>query len=205
MHQERCLCEHLPTFRLATRLCLVMHCRETTKTTATGPLALATLENSELFVHGLPHEPLDLEHLHDQGREVCVLFPSDDARELDSEFVREMARPITLVVPDGNWRQATRVPRRIPGLDRARRVTLPHGPETRWGVRRETRDGGLATFEAIARAFGILEGAPIEQAMMEFFDRMVKSTFETRGYDREGNPMRPVLSRTPSVVERSEP
>ncbi len=190
MHVDRCICAHIPRIVTEARLCLVMHCREERKTTATGPLALAALENSELHIHGLPHRPLDLSHLHKQGRRVVVLFPSKGALPLDRAFVDEDPRPITLVVPDGNWRQATRVPKRVPGLIDAEKVTLPAGHPTRWRIRRETRDEGLATFEAIARAFGVL-ASPREQEKLEtLFDIMVHTTFAARGYDKDGNPIR---------------
>ena len=40
-----------------------MHKREFTKPTATAPLALEALENSELYLHGKIDSPLNLEHL----------------------------------------------------------------------------------------------------------------------------------------------
>ena len=188
MHQRLCLCEHIPEYELETRLVLVMHCRETEKPTATGPLALAALKNSELYLQGIPNQPLDLTHLHDEGRRVVVLFPSDDARELSSSFRAEDPRPITLVVPDGNWRQASRVPKRVPGLIDAPRVIIPAGRPTEWGVRRETRAGGLATFEAIARAMGALESEEVQAGMETVFHRMVRTTFSMRGYEKDGTP-----------------
>jgi len=158
-----------------------MHHRECNKTTATGPLGLAALPNSELYVHGLRDAPLDLSHLHEEQRRVLVLFPSEDARPLSKELIAEDSKPVTLVVPDGNWRQASRVPRRIPGLVDAERVTLPLGPPSRWGVRTEPRLGGLATFEAIARAMGILESKEVQAQLEVLFDRLVESTFAARG------------------------
>lgn len=188
MHEERCLCEFIPSYELETRLVLVMHCRETEKPTATGPLALAALKNSELHLQGLPHQPLDLTHLHEQGRRVVVLFPADDAVELTPQFRAQDPRPVTLVVPDGNWRQASRVPKRVPGLQNAERVVLPQGRPTQWGIRRETREGGLATFEAIARAFGQLESPEIQEGMESVFHRMVETTLSMRGYEKDGTP-----------------
>ena len=174
-----------------------MHRREQRKTTATGPLALAALENSELHVQGVPHQPLDLRHLSEQGRRVVVLFPSQTARLLDRAFVDEDPRPITLVVPDGNWSQATRVPKRVAGLIGAETVALSPGPPTRWGIRRATRDEGLATFEAIARAFGVLSSARAQEELETLFDLMVRTTFAARGYDKGGNPIR--SSRPPET------
>ena len=181
MHVLRCLCEHIVRRELSTRLALVMHHRETQKPSATGPLALAALTNSKLYVHGLRDQRLDLNHLHDEGRRVLMLFPREGARELSVELVAEDPKPITLVVPDGSWRQATRAGKRIPGLERAEAVTLPSGPPTRWGLRRETSAVGLATFEAIARAMGILESKQIQIELESLFDRMVVTTRMTRG------------------------
>ena len=180
MQLHRCIWEHIPCLELKTRLALVMHHREVKKPTATGPLALEALAKSQLYVHGLTHEPLDLSHLHHEGRRVLLLFPASDARVLDRNLSDEDSRPITLVVPDGTWGQASRMPTRVKGLDMAERVTLPAGEESRWGIRRETREGGLATFEAIARAFGILESSRVQIELEELFLRMVKNTLEVR-------------------------
>ena len=179
MHLEHCLCSKMPRFDLRTRLCLVMHCRELKKPTATGPMALSVLKNSECYVHGDIERALDLRHLFEQKRRVLVLFPSEAATPLP-ELVPD-GRPYTLVVPDGNWRQASRVPRRVPGLDNAEPVTLPPGPLTAWGIRRETRAGGLSTYEAIARAFGYLESRKVQEEMEAYFELAVRTTHVMRG------------------------
>jgi DTW domain-containing protein YfiP len=85
------------------------------------------------------------------------------------------------VVPDGNWRQASRMGRRLPGLEHAEMVRLPEGVKTRWGIRRESHSGGLATFEAIARALGIIESPAVQAGMEELFRLMVQRTLQTRG------------------------
>lgn len=184
MHVECCLCADMPSLTLPTRLCLVMHCRELKKPTATGPMALSILTNSELFVHGDRDRPLSLHDLGATGRRVLVLFPDALATPLDQLDRTADQRSISLVVPDGNWRQASRVPRRVPGLERAELVTLPEGPATAWGVRRETKPGGLATFEAIARAMGLLESDTVRKVMQEYFEKMVRTTFKMRGVER---------------------
>lgn len=176
----------MPVLPLGTRLVLVMHCREVKKPTATGPLALSILPNSELHLHGIPEQPLDLSGLFESGSPVLLLFPFEDSLPLDawcaarhaaqvsSTGERENHDAVTLVVPDGNWRQASRAAKRIPGLERAQRVTLPRGPVSRWGMRRETKEGGLATFEAIARALGCLEGPDVRLALEELFDECIR-------------------------------
>ena len=58
MHAASCVCEHIVPLALETRVVLVMHYKELPKTTATGPMALAALDNSELHVHGRRDEPV---------------------------------------------------------------------------------------------------------------------------------------------------
>ncbi len=181
MHASLCLCEAIPTFDLSTRVVLVMHNLERAKTSATGPLALRCLANSELRVHGRKDRPLDLTALFTEERRVLSLFPTEGAPLLCAEFLAKDKRPVTLVVPDGNWGQALQMMRRIPGLPAAENVRLPMGERSRWTLRRQFREDGLSTFEAVARAVGIIESKAAEAAMEALFERMVKTVEKARG------------------------
>ena len=176
-----CICRSILSYPLATRVVLVMHHRELTKTTATGPLALEALPNSELRIHGLEDRPLDMSDLNVPERRTILLYPGDDVPILDMSFLDRDNRPVTLVVPDGTWRQASRMGRRLPGLAHAEMVRLPGGHRTRWGIRREKHHEGLATFEAIARALGIIESPAVQAGMEELFRLMVERTLRARG------------------------
>jgi DTW domain-containing protein YfiP len=182
MHVHFCICESIPCYTLNTRLVLVMHRREQKKVTATGPLALHILPNSEMRIHGHRDQPLHFSDLVVPDRRILLLYPGDEAPVLSRSFLEQDDRPVTLVVPDGNWRQAARMGRRLPGLENAEMVRLPEGPATRWGIRRENHAQGLATFEAIARALGIIESADIQSGMEDIFNLMVERTFSSRGY-----------------------
>jgi RluA family pseudouridine synthase len=198
----QCLCAEVPRLQLGTRVVVVMHHREVSKTTATGPLALRALPNSELHVHGARDAPLDLTALHGQGRRVLLLFPGDDARTLTPALLAEDPRPVTLVVPDGSWRQASRAARRIPGLAQAEPVTLAEGAPSAYRLRREPREGGLATFEAIARALGILESAEAQAGLERLFALMVERTLATRG--RPEPPPGPAPEAPLEIIYRDE-
>lgn len=180
MHCALCLCAQLPRLELSTRVVLIMHHREVSKTTATGPLALRALAGSSLFVHGEPGSLLDLRPEHAAGRRVMLLFPRDDAKVLTPALLAQDRRPVTLLVPDGNWRQASRASRRIPGVAEAECVELAAGAPTRYRLRHEPKVGGLATFEAIARALGVLESVMVQQQLEALFERMVAATLSTR-------------------------
>lgn len=181
LHTHLCICSALPRIDLATRLILVMHHREWAKPTATGPLALAVLANSELRIQGRCEQLLDFRDLDMENRRTLLLYPGESAQVLSRDFLSGDSRPVNLVVPDGNWRQAARMGRRLPGLEHALMVRLPEGAKTGWGVRRECHPEGLATFEAIARALGIIDSAEVQEAMEEIFSLMVTRTLHARG------------------------
>ncbi|WP_243370472.1 tRNA-uridine aminocarboxypropyltransferase [Geotalea sp. SG265] len=181
MHNHLCICHLISHYELATRLVLVMHHREVVKTTATGPLALLALKNSELRIHGRRDQPLDCSDLMVPERRTLILYPGEDVPVLDATLLAQDCRPITLVVPDGNWRQASRMGRRLPGLEKAARVRLPAGRPSEWGVRREHHEEGLATFEAIARAMGIVESRTVQEGMEKLFRQMVRRTLIAKG------------------------
>jgi DTW domain-containing protein YfiP len=158
-----------------------MHHREWAKPTATGPLALAALSNSELRIQGYQEQPLDFRDLDTEQRRTLLLYPGEEAQVLSHDLLTKDPRPVNLVVPDGNWRQAARMGRRLPGLEHAAMVRLPEGAKTGWGVRKECHPEGLATFEAIARALGIIESAAVQESMEALFSLMVSRTLQARG------------------------
>jgi DTW domain-containing protein YfiP len=114
-------------------------------------------------------------------RRTILLYPGDEVPILGRNFLDKDRRPVTLVVPDGNWRQAAKMGRRLPGLEHAEMVRLPEGSRTRWGIRREMHPEGLSTFEAIARALGIIESPAVQSGMEDLFHLMVQRTLATRG------------------------
>lgn len=178
LHQALCLCQLIPRVETRTRLTLVIHHREDRKTTNSGRLASECLPNSQVLVRGHAHQAVDPLAGADDSQPV-LLFPHEDARPL-AEFAHG-ARPVNLIVPDGNWRQASKVRARIPGLSEVPCATLPRGLPTLYRLRSEPHEGGLATMEAIARAFGILEGQQVQQALEQLFLVMVERTLWSRG------------------------
>ena len=178
MHDSLCICALIPTIETRTRLVLLIHRREDRKTTNTGRLATLCLPNSEVVVRGEIDERTT-PFVPDPARQPVLLYPSDDAVPLADFAASE--RPITLLVPDGTWRQASKVKNRVPGLAELPCVSLPPGPTTVYRLRHETRDGGLATFEAIARAMGVLEGPDVRATMERVFLAMVERTLWSRG------------------------
>jgi DTW domain-containing protein YfiP len=181
MHASLCVCALIPSPRLETRtrLVLFIHRGEDRKSTNTGRIAAECLANSEVFVrgdHAHPSEPLTWK----RTSQPVLLFPHEDARPL-AELAANTVGPITLVVPDGNWRQASKVRRRVPGVSELPCAWLPATARSTYRLRTESRAAGLATLEAIARAMGILEGMHIQRALERVFRALVERTLWARG------------------------
>jgi DTW domain-containing protein YfiP len=180
MHSQLCICEFIPQYDLKTRLILVMHRREYGKPTSTGPLALEALTNSELRIQGNPDNRLDFTDLNVADRRILLLYPGEEVPVLNRSFLEKDSRAVSIVVPDGTWSQAARMGKRLPGIEHAEMVRLPEGPKTEWKVRNEIHPYGLSTFEAIARAIGIIESVEVQKGLESLFRLMVQKTLSTR-------------------------
>ena len=178
MHESLCVCALMPRLVTRTRLALVIHRYEERKPTNTGRLATECLTNSEVFVRGHKDAPSG-PFTWDPETEPLLLFPHPGATVLAAR--PSTARPVTLIVPDGNWRQASKVRNRVPGLRDVACVTLPPDVPSIYRLRSEAHANGLATVEAIARALGILEGPEVRVALESVFRAMVERTLWSRG------------------------
>jgi DTW domain-containing protein YfiP len=178
MHSTLCVCALIPRLATRTKVVLVIHRYEDRKPTNTGRLATECLVNSEVRVRG--HLSDDLAPLGtDADAQTVLLFPHEDAVPLERFVASE--RPVTLVVPDGNWRQASKVRKRVPGLAGVPCALLPAGAPSSYRLRAEAHGHGLAALDAIARALGILEGDHVRAAMEALFRTMVERTLWVRG------------------------
>jgi DTW domain-containing protein YfiP len=173
------VCALIPNPRLVTRtrLVLFIHRYEHRKPTNTGRLAAECLANSTVFVRGDESQPSPPFTWDRNATQPVFLFPHEQAIPL----ARFADRPLTLIVPDGTWRQASKVRNRVEGLRDVPIVSLPADTPSSYRLRTETHPGGLATIEAIARAMGIVEGPHVRRALERVFQAMVERTLRSRG------------------------
>lgn len=185
MHASLCVCAILPKLETRTRLVLVLHRAEDRKPTNTGKLAALALPNSAVFVRGDVAVRVDPEVTWSPDTRPIFLFPHEDAVPLASlAHVPGDDRPVTLIVPDGNWRQASKVRNRVRGMKDVPCASLPVAEPSIYRLRSEAHPFGLATLEAIARSLRVLEGdagPEIERALVHVFRAFVERTLWSRG------------------------
>ena len=198
LHRALCACALLPRIETRTRVLVFIHHLEDRKSTNTGRLAAKCLVNSELVVRGRESES-PRAFVAEPGRQPLLLFPHPAALPLE-RFV-DADRPITLVVPDGTWRQAAKVRRRVPGLGDVPCVALPPGPPSLYRMRAEPHAGALGTIEAIARALGLLEGPSVQEAL----ERVLRIVVERALWVRGSLGTASVTDGIPAGVRRHDP
>ena len=181
LFQPLCICAQIPRLELGTRLRVLMHRRELALTTNTAQLACLALPNSDLQVIGNEGAPLDFDELAPLGSDCALLYPCEDAIELNEETAREFPRPLTLIVPDGSWRQARRIAHRVEALKHVRHVKLAPADASVYRLRHSPHEGHLATFEAISRTLGLLEGPEVQSQLDRLFLTMVERRLWSRG------------------------
>jgi DTW domain-containing protein YfiP len=198
MHGSLCVCTLVPRLETRTRVVLFIHRFEYRKPTNTGLLAASCLAGSEVHVRG-GESDARAQFVCPEGSRALVLFPYEDATPLAR--LEPSEAPVTLVVPDGSWRQAFKMYKRVPGLAGLPCVSLPDGPPSAYRLRAEAHAAGLSTLEAIARALGILEGPEVQSAIERVFLAMVERTLWARGIIARSE----VTTGIPEGVRRHDP
>ncbi len=183
IHKALCFCHAINEIPTKTRVSIIMHHRERYLTSNTSNLAKLVLPNLEISQRGHPDFPFNIDSLKLNTLETPLyLFPHENAIDLNSDFVRaNHDKKFHLIVPDGTWSQAVKTFRREAGLANIQCVRLPPGEAGKYRLRKSSDENRLSTYEAIARALGILEDDfEVQLKMEKIFDIMIESVIRGR-------------------------
>ena len=173
LRPEVCVCAGAPRLDISTRLVVIIHSKEWRRSTNTGHLARLAIKDGEVRLHGLPHQTVSSQGIDSVSSSTLVLYPGRGAQPLTAMHIAALPRPLTLLVPDGNWIQAKNMMRRVPMLSQAHPVRLERSGLDFHCLRRNVFADRMSTFEAIAQALGILEGQAIEDSLLDFFRQVL--------------------------------
>ena len=176
-----CLCDVVPRIELRTKVCLVIHHRELSRSSNTGLLAIRALLNSEVRIRGENREALDLKELLTAQYRSFLFYPSADAVELNEALVLQDSRPVQLLVPDGTWRQARKINSRHPELRDLPRVKISKPNNSIFQLRAQSKPERMATLQAIAEGLGIIEGTGVRAQLMKLYQAKIERTLKARG------------------------
>ncbi len=181
MHHSDCICSLSPRLNIKTGVHTVMHISEIFKTTATARLIPLAIPRSTIEFRGTRegfyHPFLDLMKGKDQFEgenynHLFTLFPSDEARLLTPEMLEEHPGSKALLIPDGNWNQASRMIRRMSVFQDTIQIRLPENLQDGYSFRKQSHKDRLSTFEALIYALELIEGSHISDPLKDFFEIM---------------------------------
>lgn len=203
-----CYCAAVQPIETRTRIVILQHPRESDVPINTARIAELALSNSTLHV-GLDfaRDSVLVAALSDPTAPPVLLYPSEDAKDLALEAP---PGPVTLVVIDGTWWQASKLFKLNPFLQALPRYGLAPSAESRYRIRREPAAHCLSTIEALEAALSLLEGrAGGFPELLKPFDTMVETQLDF--VNREHRPrhrrsvepkLRPLVA--PALSERPE-
>lgn len=155
-----CLCPAIPTVVTRTRVVIVRHYAERTRSSNTGRLAHRALPNSVLIDHGAIEGAAVLPPLAG----AWVLYPHGEP------LTAAPAHPPTQIVAlDASWSQARKMFRKLGALRGLPLFRLPDLPMPAARLRASPESGHVSTIEAIARALRILEGDAVATPLETLF------------------------------------
>ena len=169
MHVPLCMCGLMPRIDHTTRVVLLVHPAEWDRPSNTGRVAVLALKRAELATWS---PSLDPELLFRDGHDTLLLHPAGKPLVASD-------RPISLIVPDGTWRESSRIARRLAELPRVQRVRLDSPP--RAGLREAPSPDRLGTADAIADALARLGEHDAARALRDVLRIMKDRSLWTRG------------------------
>lgn len=181
------MCAHAPRVAIRTTLLLVVHVHDRGRTSNSVRLLTLAVRDAAILGHGDRAGPPDPAARLPAGTTPVVLFPGRGARPLTPDLVASLPSPPALVVPDGNWRQACGMVKRLPLLAGAVKASLPARDFAGPAMRRNREGQRMSTYEAVAQALGVLEGEAVAGRLMDFYRRAVDRMLLVRGQLRLGD------------------
>lgn len=172
-----CVCEVIgPAQPSRPEVLVVRHHWEAFKSTGTARLAGLALSNLRILDMA-PENPDPVREALRSLQDAWLLYPGGVTGE------RVAARPKTLVVLDGTWRQTGKMLRRLPELSRLPRFSLspPEATQARTRLREAPRPEARSTLESIADALAELDSTECGERLLALHSTFVERTRRSRG------------------------
>jgi DTW domain-containing protein YfiP len=166
LQRRFCVCADIPRIETRTRVLIVRHVSERTRSSNTGRAAALALARAEILDVGEQGVPFDGAALRRPG--TWLVYP-EGAPRLEAPA----PPPEQIVVLDGTWQQARKMRTRLTALRGLPILRLPDAAAPRQRLRAAPAHGMVSTIEAIARALRLVEGEAPAAALEALFELLV--------------------------------
>lgn len=166
---DNCLCEYLTPATHQTRIIILQHPSEVKNAKSTVRLLNLISKNVTIIIGESEQDFAEVkQHIMSDKSSFAVLFPSDEAIDLDNIESTQTLSLNNLIVIDGTWKKAKKVLMLNPWLNDITKVSFGQELNSEYQIRSTSVNGGLSTIEAVAHSLNKIENcsiAPFIQAL----------------------------------------
>ena len=190
--KSSCMCNLInEKIKLMTKITLLIHYKEYIRITNTGKLIKVVLENYDIIKIGEKDNPLEknIDKIILKDYANIILFPTaslnlkkylTNKKKNSSISEKKTNQNINIIIPDGTWKQASKIIRKNHDLAQLIKVKLPLNEEKVLigsdlnSLRKNLSPDRKSTFEAIIGALHIIENnSDLKKSMIELYHNFV--------------------------------
>jgi DTW domain-containing protein YfiP len=182
-HSGQCFCDELVEVPTNIRFTIIMHHREYHLSSNTGRLARNTLPNCKIILRGLEGESINWNEVINKNEDTYILYPSPDSIEATPHNLlsKNSNKKIHIIVPDGSWKQASKVYKREAALKNIPCIKLPEKNYiSNYHLRKAPQENYLCTYEAMSKVVEELESHDFSAMMQKNLEILVNVSFKNR-------------------------
>lgn len=171
-----CICNAITCVDNQTQVVVLQHPSEAKISKNTAQLLALSLTRCKIIIGENNQDFACLQKLPLSS--TVLLYPNEDAIELDVANDNENVRPIThLIVLDGTWNKAFKILQLTPLLQKFKTVSFRQIPTNRYTIRKAPRADSLSTLEAVAHSLSLIEAlnpAPLYDLLDELITKQTQ-------------------------------
>ncbi|PWS56244.1 tRNA-uridine aminocarboxypropyltransferase [Pseudoalteromonas sp. meg-B1] len=171
-----CICNAITCVDNQTQVVVLQHPSEAKISKNTAQLLALSLTRCKIIIGENNQDFVCLQKLPLSS--TVLLYPNEDAIELDVANNSENVRPIThLIVLDGTWNKAFKILQLTPLLQKFKTVSFRQIPTNRYTIRKAPRADSLSTLEAVAHSLSLIEAlnpAPLYDLLDELITKQTQ-------------------------------
>ncbi|WP_211263048.1 tRNA-uridine aminocarboxypropyltransferase [Vibrio hepatarius] len=208
--QTHCICQHQPDIESDVAVMLLVSENEVFKPSNTGRLILDTVKEGYVYQWNRTEpDPQMLDLLEDERYQPIVVFPEDyveDPARLIDEAPRSFCngkKPL-LIFLDGSWREARRIFRKSPYLDRLPVLSISPQVVSNYVMRRSDNEQHLATAEVASLVLRELDEHLVANTLALWFEAFKESYLLSKSRGKMDE-QRPALQAFIAQTENASP
>lgn len=165
----QCICKQAPSLTNNTNIALLTHPNEIGRVTNTGKLLSHCVPNCNLHIWDRVNPPAKLlEQIAQQT--TYLLFPSEQAIELETIKPKASTESVLFIILDGTWQEAKKMLNKSPWLQSLPKVALSAAQLSSYSLRRNQAQGNLCTCEVGISLLQQLEPHNDVSSLQQYFE-----------------------------------